>query len=486
MKLRKLSVLFLGLSFMVLYFGVQCITLYAADTGLGEDDMVEEATGEDMEEDTDEVEGGDEEDGDDSPIGGSAGVRPLKNFDEALEKFLGHKPSEAEKYDWSLAITSLLADGMNANGIAGVLGNVKAEGGVSSYYAIEGYSGIKTLEGKEFKDFEVGGVYDYGDVPPRLYTNDKGKTIGGEGHGICQWSFERATKLSQFAKDHAEYGYVTVTNLHKSYKDSGFSKDTFYIPSMGGQVCFMLEELHSTHKEARDKLLNASSAEGAALVFCKYYENPAGGSEDRISYAVASLALVESCTGLVGTPSGGGAGDIPESIAKDLGSMGYWDEDSLGSYSRLCEIDLDIESILRENLSNEEIRGLTTWEDNIGFQDTESIVLKFFRKLVVLFGILIILWSMLIYIAYWFDRLNNFIDIDLLSILTLGRLCTSDEEDSCTFHDSSPSKSGCKSVNHRVILFICVCGIGFGTMVISGFLYKVLATLVWKILRILG
>lgn len=112
----------------------------------------------------------------------------------------------------------------------------------------------------------------------------------------------------------------------------------------------------------------------------------------------------------------------------------------------------------------------------------ESGFISVIRRLVSLMGILFTLWCLLIYIAYWFDRINNFIDLDLVGILTFGRLKVSDTEEECTFSIKALAKTDTRTVNHRAILFICLMGIAFGVLIISGGLYKVLSAFVNKVL----
>ena len=95
------------------------------------------------------------------------------------------------------------------------------------------------------------------------------------------------------------------------------------------------------------------------------------------------------------------------------------------------------------------------------------------------------IWVILIYLAYWFDRINNFVDLDLVGIFTLGKLRVSDTVDDFTFKVSALNLSGKKTENHRAILFLCITVILFGVLIISGSLYKLLQVFVLKVLDIL-
>ena len=47
-------------------------------------------------------------------------------------------------------------------------------------------------------------------------------------------------------------------------------------------------------------------------------------------------------------------------------------------------------------------------------------------------------------------------------------------------------KGGRRTVNHRAILFVCLCGIAFGVFIISGFYYEVLNAMVRFVLKVVG
>lgn len=210
-------------------------------------------------------------------------------------------------------------------------------------------------------------------------------------------------------------------------------------------------------------------------------------------------------TALVGTPpadSGGGEtgggtsgetteggateGETTETVAEQLAARGYYTEDQLSSYMRLQEINIDekyIEAAKRESLAQSELEGLVNWERNVSFSKEEDGFMHTLRVLTMLIGIFFIVWSILMYVAYWFDKLNTILPFELLSILTLGNLQISGDESNHCFHIGSKGK---KAVNHKNIVFICVVSIAFGTLLITGVFYIVVASFVNFVLRILN
>ena len=168
---------------------------------------------------------------------------------------------------------------------------------------------------------------------------------------------------------------------------------------------------------------------------------------------------------------------------------GYYSEDQLSAYCKLAEVDLTelLNSANRDSLEQSDIENLANWERNINNNNTsDSGAIHYLRIFVMFMGIILIVWSVLIYLAYWFDRVNNFFDLDLLGILTMGKLHMSDTEEECTFKVKDLGKTEKKTVNHRAICAICLTGIFFGALIISGVLYKILQFLVYTILELFG
>lgn len=167
---------------------------------------------------------------------------------------------------------------------------------------------------------------------------------------------------------------------------------------------------------------------------------------------------------------------------------GYYSEDQLSAYCKLAEVDLTdlLNSANRDSLEQNDIESLANWERNINNNTSDSSLIHYLRIFVMFMGIILIVWSVMIYLAYWFDRVNNFFEIDLLGVLTFGRLHMSDTEEECTFHLKTLGKTERKTVNHRAICFVCLSGICFGTLIVSGMLYKLLYVLINFIRRLLS
>lgn len=193
------------------------------------------------------------------------------------------------------------------------------------------------------------------------------------------------------------------------------------------------------------------------------------GNEARPKYAELAFQIFSGTT-IKGNK------DTATDMAKAMVSAGYWTEEELSEYAKLEEINVDaiLEAASREKLTGENLEGLSWWERNVQDDKATGGLVGWIRKLVQFAGILFIVWVIFIYLAYWFDRINNFFYIDLLSLLTIGFLHMSDTEEECNFKLRDLGKGDRRTVNHKAILEICLLGIFFGVFVVTGAYYKVI------------
>ena len=96
-------------------------------------------------------------------------------------------------------------------------------------------------------------------------------------------------------------------------------------------------------------------------------------------------------------------------------------------------------------------------------------------------GIIFTIYIFLLYLAYWFDKINSLIDLDVLSILTFGHLHVAMDEKEANF--SLGKKQDRVTVNHKNMCFICITGLIFGTLLITGTFYKIISNFVNTVLR---
>lgn len=413
------------------------------------------------------------------------------SFDTALATYLGHTPSEEEKGTYSLIITTLKAEGCTDYAIAGLIGNLEHESS-GALYCIEGYySSKKTVCGTTCYNFRPGNTYVF-EVEPS-WTNGKGdntgKTMGGEGHGLLQWSFGRADNLSKVAE---EFSHVTVTHWKKSW-DGQKTTHTCKIPDLAGQVAFICQELNTSKQSVKTDMNAATTIEDAAKIFCQDYEVPANRFEEstwgpRARSAEKFYPVVLACQGLSGTVTNADGTtstttDNASQIATYLTKKGYWDEKQLSSYCRLAEMNMQeiLDKASIDNLDSDKLSSLDNWKNNIEETSGNGSLTNILRIIVQVVGIALLIWSILLFTGFQFDRVNNLVDVSVVSILTLGRLQTA--IDDCI--DTSKGKEEkAKVISQRKCMTICLVTVVFAALLLTGKFYSILTALVYTILNI--
>lgn len=117
---------------------------------------------------------------------------------------------------------------------------------------------------------------------------------------------------------------------------------------------------------------------------------------------------------------------------------------------------------------------LKDWKEDVESKN-EGNEFSVIRAVVILVGILVVLYSVAIFIAYQFDTNQGFIDIELVSILTLGHLRIAPNEESSTY---TPKKEGQRLITQKDVYFITILGISLGILIISGKLYILIANVI--------
>lgn len=125
------------------------------------------------------------------------------------------------------------------------------------------------------------------------------------------------------------------------------------------------------------------------------------------------------------------------------------------------------------------------WKEDIDTPKDTRLV-SILRGVVAFVGIILTFYSAMLYVAFQFDRNQNFIELELLSILTLGRLRVSPEEGRSTFTTNNSSIDGkaevkaskAKFVVHKDIIIISLVGMAAGILILSGKVYYLIMAVV--------
>lgn len=126
----------------------------------------------------------------------------------------------------------------------------------------------------------------------------------------------------------------------------------------------------------------------------------------------------------------------------------------------------------KDMLTVNEQKQVANWSDNIDNQETT--VVDWLRTLIAFLGILITIYSIFIYLAYWLDRVNNIIPFYVLPIITFHHLVIS-PDDTSSFN---PEVEGQKAVIHKDIIKIVVIGCTLGVLLMTGKIYDIIS-FVW-------
>lgn len=188
--------------------------------------------------------------------------------------------------------------------------------------------------------------------------------------------------------------------------------------------------------------------------------------------------------------SSGGNVNITNKDKSNATKMGlnanmFYSESDLSAYVRLNEV--DISAMLptsREDLNQSELENLASWENNVKNSKKEYGFIAWLRIIVMWVGILFTIYIFLLYLAYWFDKINSLVDLDILSLLTFGYLHVAMNDKEANF--SLGRKQDRTTVSHKDMCFICITGLIFGALLITGTFYKMISKFVNFILRIIG
>jgi hypothetical protein len=241
-------------------------------------------------------------------------------------------------------------------------------------------------------------------------------------------------------------------------------------------------EVHSAGASAfRDKF-NLKPDSNVHIAFIRMY-NAKYSDDLKVSKKAANkntyfnLDVEVGANNEIGDPTDNGSGDSDSPSAADQANDKanggttvedkYIPEDQLvgleGQFDKLNKTAKDVELAKREDFSEDELTAIETVRKG---QKAELIakITYWVRVITVFMGLLIILYGGMMLLAYLFDRANNFFDISLLSMVTLGNLSSTDGLEGKSKHELAPSRviassiiviaAGCFIVSGAEFLFI--------------------------------
>lgn len=352
------------------------------------------------------------------------------------------------------------------------------------------YSALKT---SGFSDYECAAIL----VNMNRECSMRPDTINSIGAvGLIQWLSGRRDNLVTFS-----------ANLG----DSTYDLNGYVIGGIGTQVAFLMQEFndgnqwlgyapsyYSINVEEASSYVNSSSINLTQKITQSEWRN----MTNVVAMSMYFTSQFERCEKEVDIfnlgakqapdmfkvitrcdPASASDPSVNQQLVDALVNAGIWGEDEFVSFSQLVEYPLSMPT--RDDLSKEQLEGVVDWKNNIDSQK-DNFIIRAIRVAVVFLGICFIVWVVLLYLSYWLDRVNNFIDIEFLPIVSLGRLKISPDESDCTFSPKNFNKGDVQTVNKKVITTICFLGLFFAVFILSGTMYTVLNFFVRKMLGWLG
>lgn len=174
-----------------------------------------------------------------------------------------------------------------------------------------------------------------------------------------------------------------------------------------------------------------------------------------------------------GTPSmeQAGASGVADYFAKT-----EWELEGMGGAGLKRDFnDFNIDLPTKDSLSKDKQQWMNEFSDVINSDKTTKII-NIVRALIATLALWLVFYAVFLYFAYWLDRLNNFYEFHLLSMLSLGRLEVSPDDKTSTFHKHGVS--GERVVIHKDMIYLVVLIITVSMLILSGKAYEWMGYLV--------
>lgn len=354
--------------------------------------------------------------------------------------------SEEDKKMLDILVKEFKKEGWTKNSICGVIANLRCEG-----WSMWDEDRIGVVEVNGIVS-SVCGIACWTD-------NDE----GARGRtNFLNWCKEKGKKWNDLATQ-AEYlashmtcmqrtctgGYINVTSDASSLK--AFWDD---IPGV--------ENIKSVEDFGK---FDFKKPEHAAEIWCWFFECPS------IYYSHIGKRMREAKDLAENAPIDGASASSESDKADTaaISGVGFLDETAFVDTAALYDEPRKLPAF--EDLGTKDQLNLREWTATLENED-EVKPFSLARAVVIFVGILITVYSTLLYVAFQFDRNQNYIEIRLLECLTLGRLTVSASDNESTFTSKNKEK---KAVSHKDICVVCMIGISLGVLILSGKMFLLIS-----------
>lgn len=178
-------------------------------------------------------------------------------------------------------------------------------------------------------------------------------------------------------------------------------------------------------------------------------------------------------------------------LALAMQEGGVWSETEMNKFSGLCRLtENDWNNVLDsqhfKDISTRGRESIANWKTNKEMYEENTSLRAIMRGILTFIGIIMLVYAILLYLTYWFDRSNTLLPWSLFTILTFGKLQIAYDEDCANYRQTNVKKGEAKTVAHRDVLFICLIIIGFSVLILTGGMFKLLLWIVDMISHILS
>lgn len=289
--------------------------------------------------------------------------------------------------------------------------------------------------------------------------------------GIAQWMKDRYTNLKKRKGWNTLEGQLQFVyeELEKSHR--GNFESTTFIGNTG-----------MTYKKFKKKTEDPiKCAELVAVCYEGCYDTKKGligiayvdtyqGIDKRRKYAkevyeLYSGKLVAGSTGTEEETTSSKVKDAVQSIVNDFESH------TLDNFTKLPNM---------SDLTAEDRMDISKIQDGINkeIQEKESDYIRNIRVATLIFALILVVYSLLLFLSYWFDRFNNIFEIELLRIVSFGKYYAQ--------VDNETTDGSAKALTMRGVILLLITGVLVAQFIMSGKMFSVLAWLVNLYNRMFG
>jgi len=143
----------------------------------------------------------------------------------------------------------------------------------------------------------------------------------------------------------------------------------------------------------------------------------------------------------------------------------YW----VSTYGLAEEVPLSMMN--SSSLTANERLEISDWNRSLEYQKEDKMN-GLLRAIVMLCGIVVVVYSTLLFLAFQVDRVNNFIDISLVSTMTFGLMMVADDGQST--YASKTARGEPKMLTLKDVTIASISGIAVGVLLLSGKLFGII------------